>query len=46
MLGRNNWTHLVTSPLAQGIYLSTLMLLTVFWLFTRNYRTSTKGGAA
>lgn len=50
MLGRNDWTHLVTSPLALGIYLGTVALLIGFWLFTRSRRPDnrmpTKGGAA
>lgn len=35
MLGRNDWTHLVASPLALGIYLGTLGILAGFWLLTR-----------
>jgi len=35
MLGRNDWTHLVGSPIAIGIYLGTLAILAGFWLLTR-----------
>jgi putative tricarboxylic transport membrane protein len=35
MLNRNDWTQLVMSPLALGIYGGTILLLIAFWLFTR-----------
>lgn len=45
MLGRNDWSHLVGSPLALGIYFGTLLLLMVFWLITRKRQTSVEGDA-
>ncbi|ATX64519.1 tripartite tricarboxylate transporter permease [Roseinatronobacter bogoriensis] len=42
MLGRNDWTHLVKSPLALGIYFGTFALLLLFWLLTRKRNVLTK----
>lgn len=46
MLGRNDWSHLVTSPLALGIYGGTIGLLVIFRLLTRARRTPAKGEAS
>ncbi len=45
MLGRNDWTHLVQSPIAIGIYLGTLAILVGFWLLTRARPESADGAA-
>ena len=44
MLGRNDVAHLVSSPLAIGLYLGGIVLLAVFWWSFRQKNTAGSGG--